>query len=88
MLGQMTCIGIEQEIYARVEKALKHPDNILGQAALLTSLAMSEAEGSNRDFFLNWCIPAAYDFYQPVRFLEPAAGSGRMILGFAINCPE
>ncbi len=79
----MTCIGIEKDIHARILKALQHPDNILGQAALLTSLVIPEGDEITRSFYLNTVVPTAIEFYDPIRFLEPAVGSGIMILAHA-----
>ena len=61
----------------------------MGQAALLTSLVIPEVDDiSYRDWYLNQLVTFAFPFYEPIKFLEPAVGSGIMILGHASSCPE
>ncbi len=89
LAGQLTCVDIEKDIHARILKALRHPDNILGQAALLTSLAIPDVdEISYSDWYLNQLVTFAYPFYDPIRFMEPACGSGILILGHAASSPK
>ncbi len=43
-MAQMLNIGLERMVYDRVKEALCHPDNVLGAAVLLASLAIPEDE--------------------------------------------
>ncbi len=61
----------------------------MGQAILLTSLVLPEADGANyRAWFLNQVIPAAYPYFEKITFMEPAVGSGILILSHAASCPK
>jgi hypothetical protein len=75
--------------YDRVKEALCHPDNVLGAAVLLTSLAIPEDEpGAHFDWFLNRCLPAAAPFLSPILVQEPAVGTGVLVMAHAAASPE
>ena len=89
MMAQMLNTDIERMVYDRVKEALCHPDNVLGAAVLLASLAIPEEEpGAHFDWFLNRCLPAAAPYLKPILVQEPAVGTGVMILAHAAASPE
>jgi hypothetical protein len=89
MMAQMLNTDIERMVYDRVKEALCHPDNVLGAAVLLASLAIPEDEpGAHFDWFLNRCLPAAAPWLKPILVQEPAVGTGVMILAHAAASPE
>ena len=73
-------------IYQRLEAALTHPDNILGQAVLIAG-AVAPAEQVT-PYFLRHVLPAALPYMEPVTVLEPAVGSGIMLLALAAAVPR
>jgi hypothetical protein len=85
----MLNIGLERMVYDRVKEALCHPDNVLGAAVLLASLAIPEDEpGAHFDWFLNRYLPAAAPYLNPILVQEPAVGTGVMIMAHAAASPE
>ena len=80
---------LERLAYDRVKEALCHPDNVLGAAVLLTSLAIPEDDPTaNFEWFLNRCLPAAAPYLKPILVLEPAVGTGVIIMAHAAASPE
>jgi hypothetical protein len=78
-----------RDVHNRLKEALIHPDNHLGAAVLLASLAIPEDDPDlHREWFLNRAIPAALPFYTRIAFCEPAIGSGVMMLAAACCYPE
>lgn len=88
-MARILNVGIERMVYDRVKEALCHPDNIVGAAVLLASLAIPENEpGAHFEWFLNRCLPAAAPYLQPILVQEPAVGTGVMIMAHAAASPE
>lgn len=88
-MAQMLNTDLERMVYDRVKEALCHPDNVLGAAVLLASLAIPEDEpGAHFDWFLNRCLPAAAPFLNPILVQEPAVGTGVLIMAHAAASPE
>lgn len=88
-MAQILNTDIERMVYDRVKEALCHPDNVLGAAVLLASLAIPEDDPqANFDWFLNRCVPAAGPHLAPILVQEPAVGTGVMILAHAAASPE
>lgn len=88
-MARMLNVGLERMVYDRVKEALCHPDNVLGAAVLLASLAIPENEpGAHFDWFLNRCLPAAAPYLNPILVQEPAVGTGVMIMAHAAASPE
>lgn len=78
-----------RDVHDRLKQALTHPDNHLGAAVLLASLAIPEEDPNlHWEWFLTRVIPAAMPFYTPISFCEPAIGSGVMMLAAACRFPE
>lgn len=89
LMSGLTIQNGETEVHQRLKQALTHPDNHLGAAMLLTSLAIPEGEADQAwDWFINHVVPAAIPFYEPIRFQEPAIGSGRLMLAAASRFPQ
>ncbi|NNJ12093.1 N-6 DNA methylase [Chloroflexales bacterium ZM16-3] len=90
-------------VYENIYQALTHPDNIEGQALLLSSVLFQliprpgqEAEDASvvaelnkgaGDFFFERLLPAAMPYYTPVTIQEPCVGSGVMLLAIAACVP-
>ncbi len=72
-------------IHERLNAALTHPKNELGQALLLASTALGGAEAER--FFVEQLIPAALPYYEPVTVCDPAVGSGCLLLAMASTVP-
>jgi len=89
LMSGLTIQNGEAEVHQRLKQALTHPDNHLGAAMLLTSLAIPDDEPDQAwDWFITRVVPAAMPFYEPIRFLEPAIGSGRLMLAAAARFPQ
>jgi hypothetical protein len=76
-----------------IKAACLHPDNILGQAVILASLAIPENEEGkpnlHQEYFFNQVIPAALPYYEPIHVADPAGvGSGVLLLASAAQYPE
>jgi hypothetical protein len=88
MMAQRLNTDIERMVYDRVKEALCNPDNVLGAAVLLASLAIPDDEpGAHFDWFLTRCVPAAAPYLNPISVQEPAVGTGVMIMAHAAVSP-
>ena len=93
LMAAMNISRGEREVYDRIKTACLHPDNILGQAVILASLAIPENEAGqpnlHQAYFFNRVIPAALPYYEPIRVADPAGvGSGVLLLASAAQYPE
>jgi hypothetical protein len=89
LMAALTIQNGEAQVHQRLKQALTHPDNHLGAAVLMTSLAIPDDEPDQAwDWFITRVVPAALPFYVPIRFLEPAIGSGRLMLAAAARFPQ
>ncbi|MFN8456974.1 MAG: hypothetical protein U0401_20295 [Anaerolineae bacterium] len=88
-MARILNVGLERLVYDRVKEALCHPDNILGAAVLLASVALPENEpGAHQAWFFNRCLPAAAPYLKPILVQEPAVGTGVMLMAHAAASPE
>lgn len=75
-------------LFDRLKQALTHPENLAGQALLVTTGLFMQADAlgdpaSNPAFdrFLqDQILPAAWPYYEPVKVVDPACGAGRLLL--------
>ena len=72
-------------IHERLNAALTHPENEVGQALLFASTALDGAEAER--FFVEQLIPAALPYYDRVTVCDPAVGSGCLLLAMASIVP-
>ncbi len=87
LLASMSVPDGGREVHDRVKAALLHPDNIWGQAVLLTSMLTPDGE-SARDYYLTTVLPAAMPWYETIMFNDPAIGSGTLMLAAAAQYPD
>jgi len=81
-------VDTERQGYDVVKKALLHPDNILGQSALLAGLVLPDDDPQTAwDYYLNTIVPLAMPYMEPIKVLEPAIGSGILVLSMAGEFP-
>jgi len=87
LMASMSVPDGEREVHDRVKAALLHPDNVWGQAVLLTSMLLPDGE-SARDYYFTTVLPAALPWYEKIMFNEPAIGSGTIMLAAAAKYPD
>ncbi len=90
LMAQMTMLNIERQVHDRVKAGLLHADNVIGQALLIGSLALAPDPDKNRawDYFIHKLVPAAMPYLEPIKVMEPAIGSGVLVLAAAAAAPE
>jgi hypothetical protein len=84
-MAEMTMCDIERTIHDRIKDALCKSENVYGQAVLLTSIIVEPGEVQR--FFFETVLPAAMPYYEPITVLDPAVGSGVMLLAAASAIP-
>ena len=98
MMAQMIMGDMEAQIHGRIKKALLNPSNIMGHAVLIGGSlfqAQEQHEGPSlqldeqaQRYYFERVIPAALPYYEPIRVMEPAVGSGGMLLAGASQVPR
>lgn len=83
MMSQLNSGG-KSLVYDRLKQACQHPDNLLAQAALLAGLAIEDPHQA-QEWFMTRVVPAALPHYEIVKVCDPCVGSGRMLLGMALQ---
>lgn len=71
-------------VHAHLKAAIEQSP--FAQACLIAGFALDGAEA--QDWFITRVVPAAMEHYEPVRFMEPAVGSGIMLLAHAATMPR
>jgi hypothetical protein len=75
--------GSPEQVLGRIEEAINN--NHIAQALLLAGMVLDQQEVL--PFFLGTVLPEVIDQIEPVKILDPACGSGRMLLAAAERYP-
>jgi len=86
MMAEMMIPDGGKEVQDRIKQALCHPDNHLGAAVLFAGSVVSKDQMQR--YFIERIIPVAVPFYEPIRVMDPAVGSGRTLLAAAAQYPR
>jgi N-6 DNA Methylase len=83
LLAEMTR-GAEEQVHENLKAAIEKSP--FAQACAITGLMLEGVE--TQKWLITRVIPAAIEYYEPVRILDPAVGSGIMLLAHASTMPR
>ncbi|MEI7772857.1 MAG: N-6 DNA methylase, partial [Chloroflexales bacterium] len=84
-------------LQTRLMEALTHPENALAAAVGMTGMLLKPGpageppvmgDGDVSEYFHRWVLPAAMPFFEPITVMDPACGSGVMLLASAATVPH